>query len=345
MTKLLLAAAGLTILATSAFALDSETDVGVIGEFAETEDVSGIACADPMTAETRNCVVVVDEDVLAQRATLTRDDNGYIITPGDRLTLLDNDGDDVEPPVYGTPPATNCPEGIKKANEHDSEGITFGGGFYFATGSHGCGRNNDAARLSAFVVAKFRPDASGNPAGEISFRLNEVLTTDPALAPFFSKDLDQNGISIEGIAALGEPLRLYFGFRGPSAPGGGYILSVDAAALFTDKDDLQVEAAKLVDLSAVGPDMGIRDLAVIDDLPGRLMILVGPAQGDGGPFGVMDYDVMTGELGPLDTLDIPAGGKAEGLLLVDRLSTKAKILVLSDSIENGAPIMKIVALH
>lgn len=340
MLKHVLGAAGLLFLASPSFALDSETRIDVVGDFAENEDVSGIACADPITSAERHCIVVVDEGIAVQAATLASGSGPYTLTVGDTRKLIDFDDDNVEGPFVGTPPATACSEGVKKANELDAEGVAFAGGNYYVTGSHGCGRNNRAARLSSFLVTRFAPE--GEP--EISFRLNEVLGTLPELAGHAGKDLGDGGISIEAVAGLGEPLRLYFGLRSPLAGDGAYLLSVDAAALFTAGADLAPELAT-VDLSESGADSGIRDLATIDDEPNRLLVLVGPALGEGGKFAVRDYDVATGELGMPEDWPVPDDGKAEAVLLVDRLSTKAKVLVLSDGPKNGAPEMKIMALQ
>lgn len=340
MLKHVLGAAGLLLLASPSFALDSETRINVVGDFAENEDVSGIACADPITSTERHCIVVVDEGVAVQGATLVDGPGPYTLTVGDTQKLIAFDDEDVEGPFVGSPPATACPEGVKKANELDAEGVTFADGNYYVTGSHGCGRNNRAARLSAFLVSRFAP--GGEP--EISFRLNEVLSSLPELAGHAGKDLGDGGISIEAVAALGEPLRLHFGLRSPLAGESAYLLSVDAAALFTAAADLMPQLATL-DLSESGADMGIRDLATIDDEPNRVLILVGPALGEGGTFATRDYDVATGELGIPQEWRVAEGGKAEALLLVDRLSTKAKVLVLSDGLKNGAPEMNIVPLH
>ncbi len=342
MRKYLLGAAGLLFLATPALALDSETRIAITGDFAESADISGIACADAPGIWPRNCLVAVDEGLQVQRATLSEGESGYVLTPGDRLALFGFDGDAVKPPFIGMPPTTACPEGVKKASELDAEGVAFAGGAYYVTGSHGCGRNNHAARLSAFLVARFAPDAA-KPA-EISFRLGEVLGALPELANQFGKDLDTGGISIEGLAALGDPARLYFGLRSPTDGVDAYLVSVDAAALFTAGADLKPSLAT-IDLSQAGTAMGIRDLATVDGEPSRLLLLIGPATGEGGPYAFADYDVADGWLGPVSPLATPAAGKAEAVLLVDRLATKAKLLFLHDGVANGAPTMDILALH
>ncbi len=341
-----LGAVGLLFLASPAFALDSETRVTITGNFAENEDVSGIACAEPIGTFPRNCLVAVDEDVKVQRVVLTREDGGYVLEPGERLTVLDNDDKKVEKPYFGTPPTTACSAGVKDAEELDGEAVTFAAGAYYIAGSHGCGRNNQAARLSGFLVARLAPDAAaGNdPAGEISFRLNEVLASDAALASHFGKDLAAGGISIEGLAGTGDPARLYFGLRSPTDGSNAYIVSVDAAALFSDDANLAAQVDR-IDLSELGTGLGIRDIATVESDTDRLLLLFGPALGDEGKYFVADYNLTTRKLGPEEAVSTPPDGKAEGLLIVDRLSTKAKVLFLYDGVKDGAPAMKIVALQ
>src|SRR5687767_15851962 len=185
MRKYLPGAIGVLLLTSPAFAFNSEDRIDVTTGFAEDEDLSGIACSDPVGTWPRNCVVVVDEGIAVQRSTITISETGYHLAAGERLALFGFDDDEVKEPFVGTAPQLSCPAGLKKANEHDSEGITFVADLYFVAGSHGCGRNNHAARESAFLVARFGPDTEPGdtltPAGEITFRLNEVLTTDPAL--------------------------------------------------------------------------------------------------------------------------------------------------------------------
>lgn len=340
MSKWLLGAAGLLLLASPALSFDSETRVVTSADFISNDQLSGIACADPAGSWPRHCIAVVDEGISVQRTTLDQGSNGYTLTPGDTLATIRPDGKAVSPPFIGTAPNTACSDGDKKADELDAEGVTFAGGLYYVTGSHGCGRNSHAARLSGFLVTRFAP--AGTP--EVSYRLNEALASLPELGKHFAKDLQAGGVSIEGVAGLGDPVRLYFGLRSPADGSKASVISVVAGALF--EPDANLDARLLtVDLSAAGNEMGVRDLATIDGESNRMIILIGPALGEGGPFAVADYDVSSGERGPITPIASPAGGKAEGLLLVDRLATKAKVLVLHDALANGAPLMDIIALH
>ena len=346
---------GFLLLTTSAFAFDSETDIKPGGsDFNHGKQVSGIACADDMAARPRNCVIVVDEAVDVQRVTIGENDAGYTLDAGKHFPLIRHTGRNVDRPkdgdktykVFGKfPEDTSCHDGLGDADEFDAEGITFAGGYYFVTGSHGCGRKtNKVARASSFLVARFAAEAAPGkePAGEVSFRLSDAIRSDATLGQYLAHDLADQGTSIEGVAALGK--RLYFGFRTPVSGSTAYILSVDADALFTDSADLGAEPAIALDLSGAGKGMGIRDLATVERDPDRLLILIGPALGEEGTYAVTDYK-LGGQLGPITPIPAIGDGKAEGLLLIDRAGSEAKILVLHDGQKKGGPAISIVPLQ
>src|SRR3954452_15928885 len=97
---------------------------------------------------------------------------------------------------------------------------------------------------------------------------------------------------------------------------------------------------------ALGRDAGIRDLAPLPD--GRILVLAGPAQDQlEVHFALFALDLREGRFTRLATLDDPQGictpgpraisGKPEAVLPLGLDEDCFRVLILSDSLPNGAP--------
>ena len=179
------------------------------------------------------CIAINDETHFVQEFSL---DERRII-PGDRIDLLD------------------------KGEEIDAEAITYLDGAFYVAGSHGLSRKKARFAPEPFTVFWLTGDKL-----HTSTRLREAIRRAPALAEYAERPLNKNGANIEGMAA--HNYRLFFGFRGPSVNGDGYILDVSADALFSDAP-LDAKTHEV----ALGDRIGIRDMAVVDD---GILLLSGP---------------------------------------------------------------------
>jgi hypothetical protein len=101
-------------------------------------------------------------------------------------------------------------------------------GSFYVIGSHGHPRDNDhkldaveiAAHIAAKVVRIRLKPGSGEELREndaldveASSKLRPIIAAQPDLAPFLGERLENNGLTIEGVAVLGDIL--YADFRGP----------------------------------------------------------------------------------------------------------------------------------
>jgi hypothetical protein len=313
-------------------------ELAVIGEFRSAEtavatDLSGIASAAPLNRRRRKCLVIDNEGLFAQFATLDLD--AATLTAGPLVPLLPADRDALK--AVGTAPDDGDPGPDRYIL--DGEGVAWLGPHYYVTGSHSIhdwvtpeGKNRADYRRSAHLVARVNRDGR-RP--ELSFRLNELLKQRKTFAPYFLKSPNKHdGINIEGLAAWRR--RLYFGFRTPTIDGAALLLTVRAAALFTSGADL---AAKTIRVP-LGRGVGIRDLTMLPD--GRLLILAGPSSDATKGFAIHLFDRKRGTVQRLGVLQPITGDKVEGLLLAGHItnadgSAKAELLVLSDHPANGHP--------
>ena len=104
----------------------------------------------------RHCLAVNDENQMAQLATLMVgsspvDDHTHW-QKSFRFDPRSGAGDQVLPG-----------RGEKKYKEFDGEAVAYAAPYFFVVGSHGCGRNNQAFRLSSFVLARIRMDNQARP--------------------------------------------------------------------------------------------------------------------------------------------------------------------------------------
>jgi hypothetical protein len=289
----------------------------------KSEDQSGIACVRD-SGFPRHCLVIDDEIQSAQLVTLT---DGVIHT-GATIPLINN-------------------EFKGKALELDGEGAAYADGFFFVTGSHGVPRHasggSDDAKAAARLVADSQvvriavdPETGmPRPNGDAitrSARLRDLILGDDKLRPFADQPLDQNGVTIEGLAARGD--RLFFGFRGPALEGGhAAILSISGTALFTGGD-----AGPSLFLLALGDGQGVRDIAPYGE---GFLVLAGPTADQDGTYSVFAW-AGTGEavrkLGDLPAFEEQGKQlKPEALLPLDAQGSHLRVLVLFDAGKQGAP--------
>jgi hypothetical protein len=286
----------------------------VAPDFAGNSDartnISGAACA-PTSPPLRTCLAVNDEKKFAQFFAI----EGSAVVPGEVMRLSGED-------ARGDP---------------DAEGATYDGGYFYITGSHGRSRNRDKANAASYRVFRIRVDprtgapATPGPAGvETTDRLRTLIAAMRPVARFHNQPLARRGLNVEGLAVRDG--RMFVGFRGPTIDSEAFIMSLDADALFTGAGT----RARMHAL-ALGKNVGIRDLAAVDD---GLLVLSGPMREEKKPFAVWLWNEREGArlLGVIPRAHIPADAKAETLLVLASEPRAYRVLVMFDGVENGGPM-------
>jgi hypothetical protein len=330
----------------------------VQGAFAVSEgtaatDISGMACL-PKGAS-RKCLLINDENKNAQFATI--DDDRMIV--GDIVPLI---GSAADPRTLGRPPDETC-EKTDDFKDLDGEAVAYAEPYFYVVGSHGCGRSKAKFRLSSFILARLRVDRQGQPvdragtplarenfaqAVETTYRVSDLLQRAGKAAAFFGKDLESsNGLNIEGVAVQGDTI--WFGLRGPVRKSKtAYLVSGDVDDLFEAGNKRSKAKPEVVPVELDG--LGIRDIAPLPDK--RLLIVAGAAHGPEVPFKLFVVDPAKETVTPVGRLTAVTQqidgemktGKAEGVTLLDTTADKAQIVVLFDSLPNGAPHLANISL-
>jgi Protein of unknown function (DUF3616) len=293
----------------------------------KSTNVSGIACA-TTAGFPRTCLLADDETQGAQIVILK---NGKL-EAGDFIRMIYSAHD----------------EGLI---ELDAEGVAYANNFFYVIGSHGRPRREDdnvEAKNKAKAEASrhiFRVrfdlravDDDGKLTGAVEIKpstaLPKFIKGQPELASSFDRALNNNGLTIEGVAVRDE--QIYIGMRGPVLEDdNAAILSVPLAALF---DGQQGEAK----LHRVGLDKrrGVRDLAAFGT---GFLVLAGPVNDppdgkiDDGDYAVYwwDGDHPARLLGSLESFGKKV--KPEAILPIDRQDDKLRVLLFFDGPEEGAP--------
>jgi len=254
---------------------------------------------------------------------------------------------------YDAGPEIALPADGPADDEADIEGIARDGEVFYVVGSHSTRRKQvelgksaaknrerlldvktQASRRGLFRIKRL-PDGAVEKAS-----LTGLLAGDAVLNPFIPIPSKENGIDIEGLAADGEG-RLFVGFRGPVLR-----LNFVPVAVLTLPASGSSLSAFTSELRYVNLDgQGIRDLVRVD---GGFLILSGPV-GDAPPQarlyfwdgkdGLPDGDRVARAVLVVD-LPSPAGGKAEGLTLLEKDQAGAEawdLLVVYDGVAGGAP--------
>ncbi|OQW89220.1 MAG: hypothetical protein BWK72_04530 [Rhodoferax ferrireducens] len=298
------------------------------------QSASGIACH-VNSNQQRICLVVFDEGTQAGFATLSdstlRPDAKPLQFAGDQQEL-------------------------------DAEAAAGDGRYLYITGSHAVKRTDCANNPGSRHVLRLPLDpVSGRAAPSQAAdtgRLWDIMQTLPELQAFLGERKclgtqpppkapllkGQQGINIEGLALQGG--RLVFGFRGPVIDGTALTLAVDAQALF-EGGDVKPQVTRL----ALGAHRGIRDMVAVSD---GILLLAGPDDdGDSASVGwaVFHWDGMPGTrvVSPklLARLDLSAVKqrfcdaeiKPEGLTVLAETPQDYQVLVLSDGLCDGGPLL------
>lgn len=303
-------------------------------DFKKSKDVSGIAC-DRSSGFPRLCLVADDETQGAQIVILK---DGELVA-GDFIKLTDAQHD-------------------AKPHELDAEGVAFESGSFYVVGSHGRPRHNDDPKEEAASNAKaqatrqiFRVtlDASSvdmksgklvsQPAIKPSRDLAGILRGQPDLSSSYDRALEDNGLTIEGIAVRDG--RLYVGMRGPVLGTNAAVLSVPLFAVF-DGQQAPLRLHKIpLEKDTLGKPRGVRD---ITRHANGFLVLAGPVNDPPKKRKIQPNDysiyVWDGESGLKRARDVPAYGKKvkpEALLSLDGDAQRVRVLLLFDGPEEGAP--------
>jgi len=307
----------------------------VIGDIAEGEDISGIACV-KTGAQMRRCLIAVDEKVSAILATI--DGNAKTIEPDGELKLIEK----------------------VKGQELDAEGVTYDStdNAFYVIGSHGRKRKCCRENPSSFNLVRVPvnpstglldpDDGSGvAPPGwiapqnilpamrrskQLEKRANACLGTKPPRKQGKVENCEFNpaqGANIEGIAVFVDTV--FVGFRGPVDGDTAYLLAFDRKSLFGPQlgGDVTIPIR-------LGPGKGVRDLAPVAD---GLLVLSGPEDDEPGQAALHHFDPKTRVVRLLGTLaGLPAKAKPEALLVLSEDGPEYQVLVLSDGVQNGSPL-------
>ncbi|MGH6639034.1 MAG: DUF3616 domain-containing protein, partial [Polaromonas sp.] len=203
-------------------------------------------------------------------------------------------------------------------------------------------------------------------------RLWSIMQAQPELAPHVGERkclgsepppkaptlAGQQGVNIEGLAVRDG--RLYFGFRGPVLNGVAKVLAVDADALFGGEASRDPKA--VMTSLALGQQRGIRDMIAVKT---GFLLLAGPddsssSQGLGWTVSWWDgkgAEKIAGEtakgrtsvvqprlLAALDLSDVKLRKcdkelKPEAMTLLEETPAAYKLLVLSDGMCDGGPLV------
>jgi hypothetical protein len=297
----------------------------VKGDFAgkdgePSQDVSGIACT-TRKGFPRSCLVIDNNSQHAQFVEL-RDDK---LVVGETIKLIGN-------------------KFKKKRLELDGEGVAFSKGFYYVIGSHGHPRDSkrkldpvkdreliDASIAASSQIVRFRGKDGPDARIERTPNLRKAIASEPAVRDFLDRRLDENGLTIEGIAIKDDAM-LFAGFRGPLLDGDSraVVLAAPLDALFGG-GTVQHRLFRL----PLGQGRGVRDLASFED---GILILAGPSASESGVYAIYWWDGESENVRLLSELtQFDPKRKPEALLPLDKSAAKLRALIIFDGDKNGAP--------
>ena len=235
-------------------------------------NVSGLTCK--TLPPSRNCLVVNDGAKFAQTFVVS----GSNIKPGPIVGFATNS---IPANTIGTPAA---------------EGAANDGRFFYVVTSRSKTQSGDTD--TSFLVMRFElnnagepipiPTLGGNVPIQVSTRLRTALTEGipiPQLIP--ALEIDRNNAQVEGIVVKGGAIHL--GFRAPATNGKAFIVSAPVTAFFPGTGAFN----PVVKTLSLGPDIAIRDLAVVSD---GLLILGGRAKAAPGRATLFHLNDTTGVL-------------------------------------------------
>jgi hypothetical protein len=292
---------------------------------------------------------VNDETQTAQFARVEDDK----IEAGEEIRLI---GESPDPETLGTrPKSVPCPKITDDFEEFDGEGAAYAAPYFYVVGSHGCSRKKGKFRLSSFILARIRVDQEGRPvdsagnvltgskaheAVETTYRLSDLLPRATEAGAYFGKKLDAEtkGLNIEGIAVQDE--HIFIGLRAPSIDGKAFILRANIEDLFRPGREPAPSTALTETIPiALGPDVGIRDLATLPD--GRLLILAGAASGPDIPYSVFVVDQTGANLQELVPQQSDQPMRAEGMTGLEATDQEIRLLILLDKADTAPQDVRI----
>jgi hypothetical protein len=313
-----LALAGLASCNHSVWRLETLPVAWRMDGFEHSLDLSGIAAA-----SATQCLVGSDESFYVQPG---------LIDPATRR-------------IHPLEPIPLPVEAASRKVEVDIEGIAFAAAerAYYVVGSHGVGKKKadfQPARHSVYRVP-LRPDSDQVQAAAIErSSLLPWLEKTPLLVPYVKRQLQQNGLNIEGLAYANG--RLFFGLRAPNKDGRGLVIELAAAELFGGPPK-----PLTVHELALPRGRGIREVVAVSD---GFLLLTGNASAEAtkkfptsqapGPdtrFELLHWNGRDSVPANIGTLPA-SGGKAEGLLVLAETDRHIDALVIFDGLPDGRPL-------
>jgi hypothetical protein len=304
-------------------------------DYEKSEDVSGIACS--TTAGFPRLCLVADDETQGTQIVIMKD--GELVA-GDFLKLTDA-------------------QHAGKPLELDAEGVAFGGNSFYVTGSHGRPRheddpskeekNNAKAKATRQIFRITLPPSAidmlsgklvGAPEIARSVQLAEIIRAQPEISKWYDKALDDNGLTIEGVAV--RDTTLYVGMRGPVLENGSAVILSTPLAVIFDGQQAQAKVHPLpLEKDTLGKPRGIRDLASYGS---GFLLLAGPVNdpAPGHEIQTGDYSIYSwdGDATVKKLVDLKGYGKKvkpEALLPLDGNQERARILLMFDGPKEGSP--------
>ena len=138
------------------------------------------------------------------------------------------------------------------------------------------------------------------PNAEPTSNLRKIIAAEPTLKDFVDRRLEENGVTIEGIA-IKDDTTLFAGFRGPVLKGDegksrAVVLSAPLDALF-DGGDAQRRVVPL----AARP--GLAGCAISPPIEDGILILAGPGACQCGTYAIYSWDGASENVTLLSELD------------------------------------------
>lgn len=314
--------------------------------------VSGMACLTPTGTGARECVLVSDEESVAERVSLVGD---RIVAA--RRTIHISRNDETDSGVLGRRVVVDCGRKEKKeVGEFDGEGVAVAPGYVYVVASHACSRKQHY-KHDSFLLTRLPLTADGTAVdtsrpAERSLRVVDLLRGEPLPKGAYGGQTDV-GVNIEGLAATGD--MLWFGLRTPVEGEHTWLLGAKAASLFATGEAPLAAPPVAIEVT-LGAKTGVRDVAALSD--GRLLVLAGPAVNDDVAYTIRVIDDPKAEkvtprvVATLARQEIgDADGKAETakaetlvVLEEDLAQNRVTALVLYDNIDEGGPRRHVIDL-